>query len=441
MAETPPPSIAEKGYVNGEESDFYAGWKDIREVVPDLQFPESFATFDRMRKSDAQVATVIKAITLPIRGTTWRIDPNGARDEVVEFVAEQLNLPIIGKEGTAKTSRRLHRFTWSEHLRMALLCIPFGCMFFEQIVEQLPDGKWGYRKIAERMPRTLKAINVARDGGLVSIEQKPPTNLDYRAADPGKGIEIPIDRLVAYSWEREGAAWAGSSLLEPAYKNWLVKDLLLKFEAGAIERNSMGIPVLTNAQGATQEQINTGQDLVEKYRAGSRGGASLPYGAILKLLGVSGQLLNPRPAIEYHDAQIGRVALAHFLNLDGQGGSYALASTQADLFTTSLNTAAQFIADTATQHIVADLVDWNWGPAEPIPLITFDDLRSGSLEIANALRTLADAGLIRPDRSIEEWLRRDLGAPAKDTPSPQQPWAPDQSPDAAPGIEGGDNNA
>src|SRR5699024_1754872 len=111
--------------------------------------------------------------------------------------------------------------------------------------------------------------------------------------------------------------------------------------------------------------------------------------------------------IEYHDAMIGKTGLAHFLNLDGKGGSYALATTQGDLFTTSLAATADAIADVANEHIVNDLVDWNFGEDVPAPRIVFDDMRSTSVEVANALRTLADAGLIRPDRGIEEWLRRE----------------------------------
>ncbi|MBE7338116.1 DUF935 family protein [Corynebacterium aurimucosum] len=425
MAEVKPPTPRELGYQNDGDLDFYKyGGKNFD--LPELRWPDCLGVYDRMRSSDGQVIAVLKAITLPIIGTTWRINPNGARTEVVKFVAEQLGLPVIGDEGTPKKIRRSNRFSWSEHLRMALLMVPFGSMFFEQVVEPLPTGRWGLRKIAPRMPESLTAINVDRDGGLLSIEQRPPAaTANYRAADAARTITIPVDRLVAYSYDREGADWAGRSLLRPAYKHWLIKEKLLKIEVVGVERNSMGVPVYTNPAGATDSQIEVGRKMAESYRAGSSAGASIPNGADLELLGVSGQLLNPRAVIEYHDAQIGKAALAHFLNLDGEGGSYALATVQADLFTQSLSATAEQVADTATQHIVADLVDWNWGPDEPIPAIEFDDIRSTSLEVANALSILANAGLIRADRSTEEWLRRDLGAPVKDTIAPSEDWTPD----------------
>ena len=45
----------------------------------------SVTTYSAMR-TDAQVASLLLAFTLPIRRYGWYVDPNGARDEVVQFV-------------------------------------------------------------------------------------------------------------------------------------------------------------------------------------------------------------------------------------------------------------------------------------------------------------------------------------------------------------------
>lgn len=421
---TTPPVPTELGYINPGELDFYAGRAWDSDVVPELLWPESIRTYEQMRNGSGQTASIIDAVTLPIEGTTWRLDPNGARDDIVQFISDQLDLPIIGEEGKRRTTRRVGRFTWSEHLHMALLMVVYGHMFFEQVVYPTDDGKWGLRKLAPRMPQTIAAINVARDGGLDSIEQHPPHDLRViRPGDFSGNVKIPVSRLVAYSYRREGGDWAGRSMFRPAYPHWWAKKYLEKLELQAIERNSMGVPVLENAPGATTTDVENGKKIAKSHRAGANSGASLPNGAKLMLLGVSGQLMSPREAIEYHNAEIGKIALTHFLNLNG-GGSYALARPLEELFTQSLTSTANIVADTATQHIVADLVDWNFGQDEAIPRVVFDDLRSDPNAVATAIRTLADAGVIRPDRSLEEWVRRDLGAPAKDTPPPEEDWTP-----------------
>ncbi|MBM4489690.1 DUF935 family protein [Rhodococcus hoagii] len=409
------PSPGEIGYVVANPD---AGYRDIdREDAFELRWPECLNTYDMMRRQDAQVRTVLKAVTLPILATQWRLDPAGADPEVVENIGEQLGLPIVGAEGEDAKPRRQRRFSWREHLRMALLALPFGAMYFEQVVEfDEATRKYRLRKLAPRMPGTLSDIHVARDGGLVGIEQRPPAaTWTIRASDAGR-IIIPVDRLVAYVHEREGSNWGGESILRAAYKNWMLKDRLLKLEALTIERNGMGVPVYTNPENASTTDIEKGRQMANSYRAGDAAGASLPYGSEFSLMGVTGQLPDPRPAIDYHDAQIGRVALAHFLNLDGQGGSYALASTQADLFTTAVKSVAEMVRDAANRYIVEDLVDWNFGETVAAPQIVFDEISESSLSIANALRTLVDAGVIIPDRSLEEQVRRWLDLPAKDFP-------------------------
>ena len=416
-ATTAPPAPKEIGYVNPGGLDFYtdAAWDP--DLAREMQWPESIRTFDQMRNGSGQTAAIIDAVTLPIEGTSWRVDPNGAPNEIVRFIADQLDLPIIGAEGDKRTTRRAGRFTWSEHLHSALLMVVYGHMFFEQVVQPTSDGKWGLRKLAPRMPQTIAAINVARDGGLDSIEQRPAYGHRRSAHDLTGNVKIPVNRLVAYSYRREGGDWAGRSLFQPAYPHWRAKKFLEKIELQAIERNSMGVPIYEAPAGAKTEDIQAGKRLAQAHRAGANAGAALPNGAKLELKGVSGQLLGPREAIEYHNAEIGKVALTHFLNLN-KGGSYALARPLEEIFTQSLTATADIVADTATQHIVADLVDWNFGAEAAIPRIVYDDLRTDANAVANAIRTLADAGVILPDRSLEEWVRRDLGAPVKDTPPP-----------------------
>ena len=74
----------------------YNWWLYEQETTPELIWPQSISVYDSMRRTDSQVGSVLRAVTYPLRRTPWRIDPNGARDEVVEFVANDLGLPIVG---------------------------------------------------------------------------------------------------------------------------------------------------------------------------------------------------------------------------------------------------------------------------------------------------------------------------------------------------------
>jgi hypothetical protein len=61
-------------------------------------------------RTDPQIASLLLAFTLPIRHYRWYIAPNGARDEVVEDVANDFNLPIEGQD-PKPVSRRRDRFS------------------------------------------------------------------------------------------------------------------------------------------------------------------------------------------------------------------------------------------------------------------------------------------------------------------------------------------
>jgi len=414
MPEVPPPLVA-RGYTN-EQTTFWSPPDVMDEPTPELRWPLSVSVFDQMRRQDAQIRSVLRAVVLPILRTDWWIEPNGARAEVVQLVSEDLNLPIKGQK--PKPSKRTRdRFSWSEHIRLALLMLTYGHCFFEQEARLDEQGRVRLRKLGLRPARTISGFNVAADGGLVSLEQ-------HGHIDTSGPATIPVNRLVAYVYEREGGNWAGASLLRPAYKNWLLKDRLLRIGTMTIERNGLGLPIYEAAEGETD--LTAGKDLATSVRAGEGAGAATPNGAKLRLAGVEGDLPDALPWVRYHDEQAARAVLAHFLNLGTQTGSWALGSTFADFFTLSLQALAQQIADVATQHVVEDLVDWNWGTEEPAPIIGFQEIGSQQAATAAAIKLLADAGILVPDHSLEEAMRQILGLPPKD------PGAPEAAPPAPP---------
>lgn len=423
-----PAPTTEIGWAGGT-SNFWT--YDEFETTPELRWPQSVSVYEQMRTQDSQIVSVLRAVALPVQRTPWRIDPAGAKARVAQFVGDELGLPVVGKQ-PKPTPRTRDRFSWSEHLEQALLMLPFGHMFFEQVYRIDPGGDRAHlRKLAPRMPRTIAEIKVAPDGGLVSITQE--------AGPAGSGLQrpIPVDRLVAYVHQREGGNWKGRSLLRPAYKNWLIKDRLLRVDAQTIERNGMGVPLYIGADG--EGDLTKGSQMAQAWRAGESAGAAIPFGAQMRLLGVEGTLPQSLPSIRYHDEQIGRAVLAHFLNLGTQTGSWALGTTFADFFTLSLQTLAQQIADTATQHVVEDLVDINFGTTEPAPRIVFDEIGSRQAATAQALKALADAGLIDPDEVLKQGVRQQYGLPAPDpasaTPKPApavQPAIPGLDPNGAP---------
>lgn len=436
----PPAPKGEKGYANESAGGAWWAVLDPNEEVDALKWPQSIATYDRMRKGDAQVVQTLRAVLLPIMRTPWRIDPNGISPDspewaIVEHVADDLGLPIKGQPDRP-IPRTRNRFDWGEHLRLALLSLTFGHSFFEQVYEIRDDGLAHLKKLAWRPNRTISGIDVAGDGGLEAIHQFGRAGV---VGDP-EGIEIGVERLVAYVNEREGGNWLGTSLLRPAYKNYLVKDRLIRVQAQTIDRNGMGFPVYKTgpipenlsdeaAIKWAKEQIEDGYDITTGMRAGDNAGASLPHGAELVLIGVEGTLPDADKPIRYHDEQIGKAVLANFLNLGGDNstGSYALGDTFADFFTLSLQSVGLNMAAIANGHIVEDIVDINYGTDAPAPRITFDEIGTRHPVTAQAIYQLVQVGAITMDDVLEEFLRTAWGLPARDTRSSRAPVTPPAS--------------
>lgn len=399
MPDTPAVPVGEIGHV----VDGPSWWQALEfEPTPELRWPLSVDVYDRMRRQDAQVTSVLGAVMKPVLRTGWRVDPNGARPEIAQQIAEDVGLPLAGAP-EAPPRRTRDRFSWGEHLRLALLMLPMGHSFFEQVYRVDGQGRIRLAKLSQRPSRTIQAVNVDSDGGLISIEQWG--NPDGRSAP----VVIPVSRLVAYVNEREGGNWLGHSVLRSCYKNWLLKDRLLRVQVQTVERNGMGVPLYKGAE--REANLSAGLAMAKAWRGGDASGAAVPYGADLILRGVDGDLPDADTPIRYHDEQIARAVLAHFLNLGTQTGSWALGTTFADFFTLSLQSVAQQIADTATQHIVEDLVDLNWGEDEPAPKIVFDEIGSRHHATAEAIKTLIDAGALSPDDGVEEQLRNAYGLP------------------------------
>lgn len=409
----------EKGYVNPAGGSL-AGWGapvDQFETHPELTWPNSVWTYNRMAREEARISSVLRAIGLPIRRTTWRIRQNGASDEATELVARSLGLPIEGAADDVPLGRTKGRFSWREHLREGMKALQYGHAVFETIYR--PDGQRAYlHKLAPRPQSTISYFNVDRDGGLISIQQWPAGTFAapgmLMMGMSGMGAPIPVDRLTVYTHDMDPGVWTGNSLLRPAFKNWMLKDELIRIEAAAIRRHGIGVPVITanETESEDQERIDELRDIASAYRGGESAGLALTNGQTFVIASPSGTPIDPRRAIEYHDHQMALVALAQYLNLDGKGGSYALATVQASTFTDAVQTTAEDFRDVAQAHVVEDIIDWNWGPDAPAPLLVFDEI--GNDLAAAALQMLVSSGLLTPDPRLEQFVRSTTGLPSAD---------------------------
>lgn len=398
------------GYM-GDAWGFGTMLVDLLEQVPALTWPDSVRTYGQMR-TDPQIAAVTNAYTLPIRSGTFAVDPAGCRDEVVALVADAWGLPILGNNDPPGPARR-RGVDWDEHLRLALLELTFGHMPFAQRFD-LTGSPIRARlvELAERLPSTISEILVKDSGELEGVIQW------------GQDKPIPSRAMVWYVHEREGANWAGRSMLRPAYGPWLIKHEMLRVLATSSRRFGMGVPEVTAPPGAVPAQVIEAQQLASSIRVGDTAGAGLPNGFRLNLRGVEGSTPDTLGFVRYLDQQMAQMALASLLNLDASpNGSRALGETMLGLLEMSWAATAREITTPATRLSI-QIVDYNWGEDEPAPRIVATNINRPEAT-AEAIAALVNVGAITPDRALEAAIRERMRLPAREGSAlPRPPFSP-----------------
>ncbi len=390
------------------------------ETTPELKWPSSVTIYDMMRRTDSEVAAVLRATCLPIRRTGWRIHRgDDVAQPVADFVATELGLmePQDGRRRKWGVG-----ISWDPFLRHSLLDLVFGHMFFEplyQIGPPLPgqDGLESGRKYAHlvklgpRLPRTINGFDVNDDGTLQAIHQLVVRNKLQQEVTIQATGPTGLPNLVPFVNEQEGSDWTGQSIFRSAYKHWLLKEMGERLGMQIIERNGMGLPSVSFPEGGDQALA---QGLATSARAGETSGMALPAGYMFELHGVSGTLVDPLPQIKYHQQAIGRSGLAMFLDLGQDRGARSLAETFVDFFTIAVNAVIAAREEIITELIIRPLVTLNFGPDEPYPEVAADEITPQSPLTADAIAQLVTAGVIQPDEVLEGDVRRKFGLPPAD---------------------------
>lgn len=408
------------------------GWlRDLGEYNSKLQPPAAFQIYEKMGRSDGDVAAVLDACMLPIRAAEYQIlpgvyenDPGYATaKEIAEFVEDNLFGGLEMEVRTSATSPESrvpspgsHKVSQSFEsvVENALLMLPFGCAAHEPIYRVDSDAV-RIAHFAPRLPSTFSRFYLGEDGEtLAELEQA-----GYRG-DKYERVRVPADRLDFFSFAREGANWWGRSLLRRAYKHWYAKEQLERIDAIACERNGMGVPVIIQADNAGKEDRTAAEAWVANLSTHERTGLVLPFGWTFKLQGVEGRPRDILPSMRYHSEMIVRSVLATFLAFGTtQTGARALGESATDFFKLALEGTAWLIAETMTTGSIRQLVDYNFTVPDATfyPRLSFANiLATAPFELWKTVATMVQQGVFQADDDLEAAGREDLGLPVKAEP-------------------------
>jgi hypothetical protein len=397
-----------------------------REYNSDLFGIKGLQVYDKMRKSDGTVRGTLRLAKTPVLAAQWGMKPasDSVRDKNIrDFVWANLNTWM---------SMSLPQF-----ITETLLMLDFGYYMFEKVFAHGEDvtmdpkarGKIVWKKFAPRHPMDVKEWYFDLNGGPLSVDMwAPPVQIGD--SNPARGglntvpnnfeggviqafqrwINIPIDKLAVFTFDKEAGNIEGISILRSAYKHWYYKDNLYKIDAIQKERHGIGVPVIQLPMGYSESDKSLADQLGRNLRTNERAHVVLPPNWILEFAELHGNPVDCLTSIKHHDNMIPQSIIGQFMNSEKTE-----IEQQHTIFLKATRFTADIILDVMNKYAVPQLVNMNWGRAVYPSLYAKrigeqEDWRTQSF----TLRNLVGAGIIVPDDPMEDQLRDEMGLPPRE---------------------------
>lgn len=384
---------------------FFAGLIENEEYVTDLQGDRAIQTYERMWRSDGQVAAVVNVWVLPLLQATYSVQAASDDAEDVAVAQETSDNLLHGMVGT----------TWHSVLRqLYTFRAVYGHAVFEKCWTIDEAGAIRLRKLAPRLAKTLYRWYPNADDELDRIMQRVWANDENGVTGKYEFPTIPAQKLLVSTRNRIGNNFLGISLLRPAYKHWYYKDQLYALDGIAAAKNAMGVPSYSEPDTPSTTRQKADRDAalqaLAQYQANERASFVNPSGWKLEFLGVSGQVRNIMPSIEHHDLLIARSILAQFINVDS-GGTLIAARDSSSFFLQALFSEAQEVADDLNP-LLREMEEYNHADRDRYSTLQMQDLDQRDVEsYLRGLAGLFTAGGLTNTTETENALRDNLDLP------------------------------
>jgi hypothetical protein len=374
----------------------YSGDMDPDEHIDKLQGAKGRGTYDKMRRSDGQITSVLRACTLPIRQANYYIEPASDDSGDVEIA-----------EIATKDFFENMTMTWDDTIRHALLMFPFGFSILEKIWE-LRDDMIRPRKFDPRLPQSI-----------IGWEYEKKEDEQSRLIGPkqvnffGNETILPIEKLLVFTTEKEGDNWEGIPLLRPCYKSWSLKDDFEKINAIQKDRWGVGIPVMEVPPNVVEgsPEFEKVQETLQNIYASEIGYVITPEGYSFRIEGGGGKEgTDSLPSIKYYDESIAKAMLAMFISLGTtETGSRALGGDFIELFRLSIQTFADYICEVFSRFALKEYINYNY-EVDEYPVMKVRRIQKLDPKV---IAELVKVKVISADESLETMVRSELNLPEK----------------------------
>jgi hypothetical protein len=402
----------------------FSGLKQYGGTIDEEWHPKLRGTYGpklyrEMGDNNSAIGAIKYIIQALVRQVEWRVEPADTSKEAAE-PAEFLESCLIDMS-----------ITFEDFISEVLSFLEFGWSYFEIVYKlrkgleskdaktrsQFSDGKIGWRKFALRAQDTLDHWEFDQeDNGLRGMVQ----GSEYS----GKTAFIPIEKAMLFRTVTTKGNPEGRSLYRNAVIDYFYLKRISEIEAIGIERDMTGLITMEvplqilhpDADAKSKALRASFEKMLSELKRDEREYAMVPAeidksgqptGYKLKLLSTGGRRQIDTNAVKlYYKTGILQSVLAQFIQLGMSNvGSFALASTQTDLFAVALGAYLNTIASVINRFGVSRLMALNGVKSDLWPELVHGDIESPPLaEIGSYVQALAGAGQLPEDDAIKRKL-------------------------------------
>jgi len=390
----------------GTSGTDYSGNRFDEEYLSKLTNTEAADIWDEMRRSDDQIAMLLRVVSNPIISARWFISPADDSDEAKK-IADFITFILFEDMGTPNHPKSFEKFK-----KEALTSVPFGYALFEitnKIVfdDEIHGTYIGLKGLDWRSPRTIEEWFIAKDGELLGVRQ-------IDSSQRGQDVVMDGRFILHIAADMEGDLYEGISMLRPIYGNWLRKDFFRKINMIGFERAATGVPVGVIPSGQLNTPSQTAlEDSLSKFVSHERQFMTIPEGYKIDSLKIEHDGKDVGEAINAENVGMTKSFLANFMELGLSGsGSWALGRDLSDIFLSGIEVYGNAITTPINLKLIPHLVKINFGKQRKYPTLKIEGINDKvGKEFAEVLGILKENGLIQVTDRLKESLHKKYNLP------------------------------
>jgi hypothetical protein len=379
------------------------------------------ALFEEMGQGDDAVRTAIDARRQEINAANWVLGTEDESDlgiQILEFCEDNI-YPRIDELLRWLGGGGIHYgFAAVEPVFAWLDRPPSGFVTRGAISRAAKaQGRRIYlEKLAHIRQTSVETFKISETGDLETVVQYPNNGVVTRR------VEIPADKLLLWTYDRQGDDYWGNPPTRHCYKDWRFKDQIERLNLLHIDKFGVGTVVIEAGEGWTTVEYADAAKFARNWRASQDNHLVVPPGGKVTLLADEGKTtMSMLEWTKHYILSVAKIFLTQHTELGStETGARALGETFVEGMKGIVQADCEDLASLINNRLIVPLVLWNYGPQETYPAFAPSQRVKIGGGAGQMLNFLVANGVVHPRPEDEQFMRDAIGLPSVDLQTLQQ---------------------